>query len=162
MTLQNAFPKLTPDDLKRLTDYAYTVRLTGRQTLIQEGSRERALFVIKKGKVDVVRRQGENWVRLAQLGQDDVLGEMTFIDNAPASATVVAVEDTEVMCIDGYKLGELIRDIPDFYGRFYQSLAVTLVARLRLMNDRKAKVAAEQAAAERAQATAATQAPPTA
>ena len=62
--------------------------------------------------------------------------EMSFLGAAPASATVIATETVEVLCLEHTHINELVKQDPAFSGRFYQSLAVTLAHRLRDMNQR--------------------------
>jgi len=60
-----------------------------------------ALFVIAKGKVKVVL-YGETGreIILSILKAGDFFGEMSLLDRQPRSANVVAVEDSELLCLD--------------------------------------------------------------
>ena len=60
-----------------------------------------ALFVIAKGKVKVVL-YGETGreIILSMLKAGDFFGEMSLLDSQPRSDNVVAVEDSELLCLD--------------------------------------------------------------
>jgi CRP/FNR family transcriptional regulator, cyclic AMP receptor protein len=67
---------------------------------------------------------------IAQLRAGDIVGEMSFVDAHPPSASVVALEDSLVLSIPSASLRERLKD-PPFASRFYRSLAVFLANRLR-------------------------------
>src|SRR5690606_3502069 len=61
----------------------------------------------------------------------DVFGEMSFLESAAASASIVAQEPCELDVIEGAFVHSLLGSVPGLAARFYQSLAVTLARRLR-------------------------------
>jgi alpha-amylase len=70
--------------------------------LIHEGDKARTLFVILEGKVAVTKegqRPGET-TKLATLGENSVLGEISVITNEPRTATVTAVIETKALVLD--------------------------------------------------------------
>src|SRR5207247_10638609 len=68
--------------------------------IIRQGDASDALHVITRGRVRVERGQaGETPLVLAELGAGDVIGEMGLLDNAPRSATVTALEDTDSLAL---------------------------------------------------------------
>jgi len=63
------------------------------------GDQGRDAYFIESGSVEIsVLRSGEESV-IAKLGVGEIFGEMSMIDDAPRSATVTAVTDTEVIII---------------------------------------------------------------
>ena len=60
-----------------------------------------SLFVISRGKVKVVL-YGETGreIILSLLHAGDFFGEMSLLDRQPRSANVVALEDSELLCLD--------------------------------------------------------------
>src|SRR5690606_1532813 len=67
--------------------------------LIEEGAPGRGLFVLLAGQVDVSKRDGEHKVLLATLGPGDVFGEISLLNEEPASATVTAAAQSTVLVL---------------------------------------------------------------
>jgi diguanylate cyclase len=69
------------------------------EDIFRLGDRGLDAYIIERGKVAVSSlREGES-VIIAELGKGEMFGEMSVIDDAPRSATVTAIEDTEVIVI---------------------------------------------------------------
>ncbi len=60
--------------------------------------------------VEVVKQTSQGSVTLARLGHGEIVGEMALFDNAPRSATVVAVEKTTLLSIDRLQIDAKIRN----------------------------------------------------
>ena len=102
------------------------------EVIVEEDRRPDAIFVIEKGSVRVIRRSiSDQRFEITHLGRCDVFGEMAFLDDAPASASVVAETEVQALCIAESMVQSLLRRESSFGGRFYHSLALTLAARLR-------------------------------
>ena len=127
----STFRFLTDDDQRLLLEKAEQVTYHTDEEIIAEGSRRQALFFIRRGLVRV-ELPGLGGVRqVATLGPGEIFGEMAFVEDSGASASVVADEETEVEVIEGCFVQALLYSIPGFAGRFFHSLAVTLSHRLR-------------------------------
>lgn len=123
---------LTSDDERLLMERAETRRFQRDDRILEEGSHRAALFLIGSGAVRVERAHFGRGVSFARLGPGDLFGEISFLDAAPASATIFADDDeVEVAMVDGPRLYSLLVSVPGFAARFYQSLATTLAVRLR-------------------------------
>jgi cAMP-dependent protein kinase regulator len=75
----------------------------------EEGSRDGALFLVKKGAVEI-RRQGN--VTLGRIGPNQFFGEVSFLTGVPRTATAVTTEDSEILRIDKDVLKELTSEHP--------------------------------------------------
>lgn len=117
------------------TDIDWMIAHGTRQTvpaggvLIQEGRAADAVYVVMDGALSVsVASLGGREV--ARLLSGEVVGEMSFVDTRPPSATVTAVEDSFVLALPRGPLQARLEQV-DFAARFYRALAVLLADRLR-------------------------------
>ena len=100
------------------------------QVLITEGKPIDALYIILEGHFAVsVAAMGNRTV--AEVGCGEVIGEMSFIDERPPSATVTAQEPSRVLAVSRAAVMARLRTDIGFGARFYRALAVFLSDRLR-------------------------------
>ena len=67
--------------------------------IFKQGDHGQHALFIERGAVDVIiQKDGLDHI-IASLGAGEIIGEMSMIDDAPRSATVVAVQETEVIVI---------------------------------------------------------------
>ncbi len=99
------------------------------EVLIKEGSPVDAIYILLDG-VLAVSAAAPGQVEIARLHAGEVVGEMSFVDSRPPSATVTAVEESMVLSIPRAQLTAKLQDA-GFAARFYRALAVFLADRLR-------------------------------
>ena len=98
------------------------------EVLIHQGRPVDSVILVLEGELIVsVRGVGE----VARLGVGEVVGEMSYVDSAPPSATVSAHERTLALFIDKQLLTRRLESDVAFGCRFYRALAVFLADRLR-------------------------------
>lgn len=78
------------------------------ETLFREHEPGRSAFLIESGTIRIVVGQGESALTLADLGAGDLVGEMAMIDDAPRTATAIAVEDAVLLVIDREHLADRV------------------------------------------------------
>jgi CRP-like cAMP-binding protein len=98
--------------------------------LIQEGQAIDTLHILLEGtlSVSVSALEGKT---IARLTSGAVVGEMSFADARPPSATVQAVETSLVLSIPRQLLIEKLQEDQGFASRFYRAIAIFLSTRLR-------------------------------
>ncbi len=96
--------------------------------LIQQGKPTDWLYFVLDGAFVVYTTTAP---RLAVLKAGDVIGEVSFVDSRPPTASVRAELQSWVGAIPRGVLLEKLQDDVGFAARFYQSLAVFLADRLR-------------------------------
>ena len=75
----------------------------------QEGATDGALFLVKKGGVEIQREEA---VSLGKIGPNEFFGEVSFLTGVPRTATAVTTEDSEILRIDRDVLTELTVEHP--------------------------------------------------
>jgi CRP-like cAMP-binding protein len=88
-----------------------------------------------RGEVRIERTDHQRSAHLARLGPGSVLGEMSFLDQSGASASVAADGKVEILFVESKDLAQLLEADQGFAARFYHSLATTLSRRLRATNE---------------------------
>lgn len=129
--MTDIFHFLTSDDLRLLAEKARRQRYAAGETILREGGAVPGIFVLRAGRVRVEKRFSSPPAMIAVLEPGQVFGEMSFVDGHLASASVLAVEASEVDVLDKIQVLSLLVSVPGFSSRFYQSLALTLSERLR-------------------------------
>ena len=118
------FSPLKESDLEKITDLTHAHTFQQGEAIIREGDKDRRLFVIVSGEVEVIKGLGspKEW-RLRVLGPRDYFGEMALIDDLARSASVVAKVDTEVISLDQSSLLQAIEKNPAIVFELLQKLS---------------------------------------
>ena len=98
--------------------------------LIHEGVATDFLFIVLEGRL-VVSTVGTGEKIVAQLMCGEIVGEMSFVDSRPPSASVRATEASSVLGVSRQLLNRRLESDDAFAARFYRALAVFLSDRLR-------------------------------
>jgi CRP-like cAMP-binding protein len=98
--------------------------------IVHEGVRPNAIFVVIRGafSVDIETLADEP---LARLGAGELIGEISFLEGSPASATIVADEESAVLAVDNQLLNQRIGEDTAFAARMYRAFALVAERRLR-------------------------------
>ena len=94
--------------------------------IFREGDPARELFIVQSGEIEI--RLGNRV--LETLSQYSIFGEMALIDDAPRSATAVAVSDTKLILVSEKQFLFLIGNTPYFALNVMRIMA----RRLRMAN----------------------------
>lgn len=121
---------LTDEDAGWLAARGEVRFVPANTTIIHEARPIAALFVLLEGRlaVRIERLRGRD---VATLYPGEVLGEISFVDARPPSASVVAVQDSHVLAVPRDMLTKKLESDNGFGSRFYRGLAVFLADRLR-------------------------------
>ena len=127
---------LTPNDWALLRSHSRSISFGKGEIIIPMNSRPKALFILKKGSARVEVTPGKV---IARLAAGDICGEMAFIENSIASATVLAETESEADAFDVGQVSEVFSSYPHLEARFYKSVALLLSRRLRRTSSELAK-----------------------
>ena len=104
--------------------------------IVLEGDRGGSLLLLRKGRAEA--RKGlsaSSHKYLRELKKGDFFGEMCFLHNAPRSATIVALEDCEILEINNEDFDRLAKKYPEIGLKVYKNIASELGERLRTNNE---------------------------
>jgi CRP-like cAMP-binding protein len=123
--------ELDDDDIDWMLATGNRESISAGTVLINEGIFINNLYILLEGTLSVttVATQGRE---IANLLSGDIVGEMSFIDTRPPSATVSAKGEALVLCIPREQLAERLKLDTGFAARFYRALAICLSSRMRL------------------------------
>lgn len=119
---------LTANDWALITDKAVRVNFKEGEYLVQRGQPTNGIYFLLKGTAGV---QIPARVPFPAIGPGEICGELSFLDELPASANVVAKEPVEAYFLDRAALQTVFELFPHLASRFYRSLAANLSRRLR-------------------------------
>jgi len=115
--------------------------------IIRQGALSDSIFIFRRGEASVELAATNSRAVVATLGRDDICGDMAFLEKSRATAAVIArEEEVEVDEIKAQDLREIFEAFPRLASRFYHSLALILVRRLR---DTSKELAREMAQRDR-------------
>ncbi len=127
--LDEAFPFLSDEQRGLLLERTREEEYAAGSAIVAEDAVQGAIFIVKEGRVAVEKSHFGGRVPISELGPGALLGEISYLDRSPASASVVARTPVTVLVVED--IDDLLASEPAFASGFYRSLAVLLARRLR-------------------------------
>jgi CRP-like cAMP-binding protein len=108
------FEFLGVGDRDRIAGRVEIVTFERGEPVFRQGEKGSAIYIIKSGKLEVCSTgPNEEEIRLAVLGPHQFIGEVSFLTGVPRTATVVPLEDTELLKLGESELRRLVSDHPE-------------------------------------------------
>jgi CRP-like cAMP-binding protein len=122
--------------LARVSHAVDVERYQAGEAVAREGDEGDALFVVASGSVRVAKSDGvEGDEQVVLLAPGQHVGEISVLDGAPRSASVVAAEPSEIYRLRWDRLRSILDSEPRLGASFYLALARVLATRLRATTD---------------------------
>ncbi len=131
--LQNVdlFQKMSKLELNAVAAFLELRRYKAGQVLFTKGESGTELFIMKSGKVASIATDSDgDSRRVYEFSPGRFFGEMSVIENEPRSATCQALEDSEVLVMDGLDFYRLVWDYPVIGVSMLSSMAKVMAGRL--------------------------------
>jgi CRP/FNR family transcriptional regulator/CRP/FNR family cyclic AMP-dependent transcriptional regulator len=107
------FSSLSESELAKLARLVVNRTYPKESVIFFEQDEGDSLFIMNTGKVKVAKISDEGKeIILAVLSAGDFFGDMSLLDGEPRSATVIALEDTEVYTLRRQEFLTMIRESP--------------------------------------------------
>lgn len=129
------FVEFEPHELTDLRRSFHPNRFAANDIILAQGSANRALHVIRNGRVRVTQRVSEHDVALCDLVAGQTFGELSIIEDGFASASLHAVTDTEIWSLGMDSLAAFLREKPMAAAKFWREIAIDLRRRLLQTNE---------------------------
>ena len=123
------FGQLSDEDVEWMLATGRRQSVPRGAVLIRQGVPIDALFILLEGRLAVLLGRQER--EIARLNAGEIVGEMSFVDARPPSATVKALEDSTVFALSRLTLGAKLSADLGFAARFYKALAIYLSTTVR-------------------------------
>lgn len=121
------FDCLGDTELEALSDLTFSRTFDKDQCIILAEDAGDTLFIIRTGqvKVSLVHEDGKEFI-LSLLGEGEVFGELSLLDNRPRSANVTAMVTTELMMLTRGDFLQLVERVPQIAVSLLEELAMRL------------------------------------
>ncbi len=103
--------------------------------LIKEGENSNSMYWLQKGSLEVYCSKSLKKIHIGNIHSGELVGEMSFLDHQPRSASVMAQMECELIEIPNGKFEEILKVQPSWF----QHLLTTLTSRLR-ETDKRVKI----------------------
>jgi len=102
-------PHLSEEEAAWLSVLGQELEVAQGETVVAEGEKTRAFYVVQRGELDVRKHIGPGEDRtLARLGPRDLFGFMAFVDGKPRSASVISVAPSHIVRVDADALDKAL------------------------------------------------------
>ena len=121
------FSGLTDGQIERLAAGSVRRNFPKGRTIVAEGEPSQSLYVLLSGRAKVQRSDTEGKeVILSVLGPGECFGEMSLIDDAPRSASVITLESSDFMSIAKESFKAILASSPEICLRIMRGLVKRL------------------------------------
>ncbi|AUN98470.1 hypothetical protein DOM21_08810 [Bacteriovorax stolpii] len=109
-----------------------SIRLNPGDYLLREGEESTEMYYLQSGTLSVFKRKGDKEHQIGSIISGELVGEMSFLDKHPRSASVKAVTECVLVIVPHEKLEATLNGLP----KWFTALLHTLLDRLRKANAR--------------------------
>jgi len=121
---------LSDSDIDWLSAVGIKRSLKPAEIIIRKGELPDALYLVIDGSLNVFLDQVDE-TPIATSGAGEILGEISFVDSYPSTATVAADGVAEVLAVSRGDIRTKLKCDTGFASRFYHAMAIFLASRIR-------------------------------
>ncbi|KJU82775.1 cyclic nucleotide-binding protein [Candidatus Magnetobacterium bavaricum] len=133
--LTTLLEELSDDDIQWLLASGVEERVEPGAVVINEGEYIGSIYMVLEGTLGIyISASGTRLLNTVSAGE--ILGEMSYLEDKPTAATVIALENVVLLNISRDSLDNKMYDEPDFGRRFYKGIGISISRRLRQVNTR--------------------------
>ncbi|WP_299616779.1 cyclic nucleotide-binding domain-containing protein [Pelagibius sp.] len=107
------FSQIEPAKLKLMAFASERLTYKSGQTLFNQGEMGDAAYIVLEGTADIVIDSADGPLRVAQLSENEIIGEIAILCDIPRTATVVAANELTTLKITKDLFFRMIMDFPE-------------------------------------------------
>lgn len=129
------FENLSDDETEFLAGFMDCKNADPKETILRENQITRSLFMIGKGKVDILLNIPDQEPKhIADLEQGNFFGEMSFLDGKLHSASVVSSEHSDILILRKRDFDKISKERPFLANKILSNMLKAVLIRLRDTN----------------------------
>jgi len=130
------FKNMSKWQIKKIVLLAYTKTFNKGDLIIKQGAKERTMYLILDGSVQVESTRADGYKTVfEELHDGEIFGEIALVDDVERTADIVALEDdTQVIEIDWKSLERMRKILPHVASKLFLNISRILGRRLAAMN----------------------------
>ncbi len=137
MLLTKPFKYLDAKELNMIKPYCNAVRFKDGNVIISQGKRSDAMYIILTGEALIlVRLLGEKTIDLSVLERGNFFGEVSLIQKAPATATVIAKTELNCLQLTTTYFDILEKNFPNIRYKITRAITDEICARLKNLHQK--------------------------
>lgn len=121
------FKSLDEAGRARLVEAGYVITCPPDTEIIHQGATNATMYVVMSGQVRVQTTNERGALQLAKLGRGGCVGEVSVVTGQPATATVVAETEVQLLAFAEPRIARVVEDYP----RVRKLLEAMIVGRAR-------------------------------
>jgi CRP-like cAMP-binding protein len=123
------FRDLNDRELRKIERLIYVRSFKKDETIFRQGEPGLGMYIVESGRVLILLAPHAE--PLAELSEGEFFGELSLLDEAPRSASAVAVEETKLLCFFHPELMDLLNVDPKLGLKLVIGLARTIGERTK-------------------------------
>lgn len=140
------FAKIEPAKLKLLAFTSEQVEYMTGEVLFHQGDAADAAYILLEGDADILVESPSGPVRVAQLGKNDIVGEIAILCDVPRTATVAAASRLLTLRVSKDGFFNLVTQFPQVGVEIMHELASRLHHTTQQLTEASAKLRRLEAA----------------
>lgn len=137
------FESLTPLEASIVERIAYRRSFKPGERIVNEGDAAVGLYLLQSGEVKIFKTIKNRQIELATMQEGSFFGELTLLKERKRSATIIATEPTEVLCLFRPDFLDILKNNPSICAKFLPRFCTTILNRINNMYDEIQKVSSE-------------------
>lgn len=109
-----------------------TLTLKANDILMHEGTASTEMYYLQSGSLAVFKKKGNELHQIGAIVAGELVGDMSFLDKEPRSATIKAMTDSVLLVVPAERFSKALDANP----KWFKALLTTLLSRLRKANAR--------------------------